>query len=118
LKIELSQTEASIKLAGKSTSKPGLYRITFSHSSTSFSKIPPLNVLLLDEVCTLSVSGTYLIPDGGYSLPIAIDFGSCVPANDLTLTLEPKEPCVNISAPTCTNGYEASSRFSIPSGSS
>ena len=52
-----------------------------------YSKIPPLNIVVTNDRCILTIhSYKYYIPTGGKALPILIDFEFCLPIEDITLT--------------------------------
>ena len=76
-----------MKLAGKQSSSGGRYQIQFLHESALYTSFPPLNVMLTTDQCQVSpVTTSYEVPDGGYSLPILIDFTTCIPISDVEVS--------------------------------
>ena len=51
-----------------------------------YSKIPPLNVVVKNKKCSLILPIYIYIPISGKSLPIFIDFSTCLPLSDVTIT--------------------------------
>ena len=78
-----------ILIAAKADAVPGVYllKATKLDSKNLQSEVPPLNVLIRKKNCTITPSSSLIyIPVGGRSLPLILDFSSCMPISDVSVT--------------------------------
>ena len=81
--INVGSTASFFSLATDQNTIIGLYLITAIKTGVNankYSTIPALNVRVRDEPCQLFTNqDIYIVPYGGRSVPIVIDFSSCIP---------------------------------------
>ena len=88
--INVGAPISSFAIATDNLTIPGIYLLTaqkLNGTGGQYSDIPALQVRVRTEPCQLSTDQSlYIVPYGGRSAPIVIDFSSCLPVDTLDLT--------------------------------
>lgn len=89
--IDLGKSTAYFRIAARENLNPGLYSLQFNKAGDTNSKytaIPPLTLVVNNRKCSLTTNtNNYLIPFGGYTLPIIIKGLQCIPISEISIAL-------------------------------
>ena len=89
--IDLGKSTAYFRIAALSSLDPGLYSLQFTKTgddNNEYTAIPPLSLVVNNKKCSLTTeSTTYMIPVGGYSLPINIKAINCIPIDYINIAV-------------------------------
>ncbi len=89
--IDLGKSTAYFRIAARENLNPGLYSLQFNKAGDTNSKytaIPPLTLVVNNRKCSLTTNtNNYLIPFGGYTLPIIIKGLQCIPISEISISL-------------------------------
>ena len=90
ISINVGAPISSFSIASDNLTIPGIYLLTaqkFNGTGSQYSDIPALQARVRTEPCQLSTDqGLDIVPYGGRSAPIVIDFSSCLPIDSITIT--------------------------------